>query len=38
MYKEAIADFKTAYDKEDKQMDLDPSITERNAGIENGLA
>jgi len=38
MYKDAIKDFKIAYDKEDKQMDMDPSITDRNAGIENGLA
>ena len=35
---EAIEDFKIAYDKEDKQMDIDPSITDRNSGIENGLA
>ena len=38
MYHDAIEDFKTAYDKEDRQMDMDPSITERNNGIENGLA
>jgi len=38
MHKDAIEDFKTAYDKEDRQMDMDPSITDRNAGIENGLA
>ena len=38
LYKDAIEDFNVASDKEYKQMDQDPSITERNAGIENGLA
>lgn len=36
-FKEAIVDFKTAQDKENKQVDQDPGL-QRNPGIENGLA
>lgn len=36
-FKEAIVEFKTAQDKENKQVSEDPSMS-RNPGIENGLA